>query len=109
MHTYVHTYIQPMPQVRNDRKEIITNKSRFLLCHSSSGHKHALQEVLAQESVQKQLSDTQAAVETKALERFCEMLQTDPDRAYYGYNHVLRASEANAIEALLVCMYNMDI
>jgi protein pelota len=81
---------------------LITNKSRFLLCHSSSGHKHALQEVLAQESVQKQLADTQAAAETQALERFCEMLQTEPDRAYYGFNHVLRANEANAIEALLV-------
>lgn len=31
-----------------DDKPLLQNKSKFILCHSSSGHKHALEEVLTQ-------------------------------------------------------------
>jgi protein pelota len=32
--------------VRSDDKELLENKAKFILCHASSGHKHALDEVL---------------------------------------------------------------
>lgn len=32
--------------IRQDDKLLLENKSKFILCHSSSGHKHALDEVL---------------------------------------------------------------
>lgn len=48
------------------------------------------------------LSDTKAAAEVKALEQFYQVLQTEPARAYYGKNHVIRAAEAQAIETLLI-------
>lgn len=44
----------------------------------------------------------QAAGEVAALNRFYTTLSHDADRAYYGYKHVLRAAEAQAIEVLLV-------
>lgn len=48
------------------------------------------------------LSDTKAAGEVKALEQFYQVLQSEPAKAYYGKNHVLKAAEAQAIETLLV-------
>lgn len=34
-------------QLKDDRA-LLQNKAKFVLCHSSSGHKHALEEVLTQ-------------------------------------------------------------
>lgn len=88
--------------VKNDWKAIIDNKSKFLLAHSSSGHKHSLKEVLADPTVTARLADTKASSEVKALDNFFTMLHTEPDRAYYGVTHVEKANEALAIETLLV-------
>lgn len=94
---YLHT-----EAVRRDARPLIENKSKFILCHASSGHKHALDEVLMDPAIQNRLQDTKAADDVKSLSTFFEMLHSDPDRAYYGYNHVLRASEENAVDTLLI-------
>lgn len=65
---------------------LIENKSKFVLVHASSGHKHAVEEILSQPSVQTRLADTKASEEIRALATFFDMLKKDPDRAYYGYN-----------------------
>lgn len=54
--------------------------------HASSGHKHAVEEILSQPAVQTRLADTKASEEIRALATFFDMLKKDPDRAYYGYN-----------------------
>ncbi|KAI8865580.1 hypothetical protein GQ42DRAFT_91468 [Ramicandelaber brevisporus] len=77
----------------NDPKVILVNKDKFILVHSSSGHKGALNEVMADEAVVKRVADTKAAKEIKAIQRFHEMLGTDEDRAYYGFSHVRKANE----------------
>jgi protein pelota len=46
--------------------------------------------------------DTKAFSEVRALDAFFEMLNTDADRAYYGYDHVKFANEQKAIDTLLV-------
>ncbi|KAJ1658222.1 Translation factor pelota [Dispira simplex] len=66
------------------------------------GHKHALQEVLDDQAVQNKLADTKAARETRALDEFYKLLNDNPDRAYYGYDHVVKASENGAIDQLLI-------
>ena len=43
-----------------------------------------LLEVLCDPSLAPKLADTKAAGEVKALDDFYQMLQNDPDRAYYG-------------------------
>lgn len=48
------------------------------------------------------MSDTKATGEVKALEQFYTILQTEPAKAFYGKNHVLKAAEAMAIETLLI-------
>ncbi|KAL0272595.1 UNVERIFIED_CONTAM: hypothetical protein PYX00_005509 [Menopon gallinae] len=86
----------------NDTKILIENKGKFLLVHSSSGFKHSLKEVLADQSVVARLMDTKAAGEIRALDLFYHTLQNEPSKAYYGLRHVQKAAENQAIETLLL-------
>ncbi len=43
---------------RHDIKVLFEHKSKFLLVHSSTGHKHSLKEVLADSAVAIRLADT---------------------------------------------------
>jgi protein pelota len=52
--------------------------------------------------VASKLADTQFAVEAKCLERFHRVLQDDACRAYYGPDHVLKASKMGAIDTLMI-------
>ncbi|CAM9146336.1 unnamed protein product [Ascophyllum nodosum] len=88
--------------VRREERVLIENKSKFVLVHASSGHKRAVEDILGQPAVQSRLADTKAAEEIRALANFYDMLKKDPERAYYGYNHVSRANEELAIDSLLV-------
>uniref|UniRef100_A0A8C7MFA9 Protein pelota homolog n=1 Tax=Oncorhynchus kisutch TaxID=8019 RepID=A0A8C7MFA9_ONCKI len=76
--------------VRQDSKILLENRPKFMLVHSSSGHKYSLK------------GRDNAAGEVKALEDFYKMLQHEPDRAFYGLAHVEKASEALAIDILLI-------
>ncbi|CAG8518788.1 9597_t:CDS:10 [Paraglomus occultum] len=88
--------------VKNDDKILLENKSKFMLIHCSSGHKHALQEVLQDPVVQNQLADTKYAQEMTTLDKFFKMLNDDPDRAFYGWNHVSKAEERAAVGTLML-------
>uniref|UniRef100_A0A674DTM9 Protein pelota homolog n=2 Tax=Salmo trutta TaxID=8032 RepID=A0A674DTM9_SALTR len=94
--------------VRQDSKILLENRPKFMLVHSSSGHKYSLkgrEHVLITHCnlfMLCLLCDSQAAGEVKALEDFYKMLQHEPDRAFYGLAHVEKASEALAIDILLI-------
>lgn len=88
--------------VRRDDKTITQNKGKIVLCKSSSGHKHALDEVFSDPAILAQITETKVAKEVDILNTFMRTMDTDPDRAYYGYYHVSQAHEALAIESLLV-------
>ncbi|KAG5185429.1 eRF1 domain 1-domain-containing protein [Tribonema minus] len=88
--------------VRREDRPLIENKAKFVLCHATSGHKHAVEELLSQPAVLARLADTKAAAEVRALAEFFAMLKADPDRAFYGYAHVARACADSAVDALLV-------
>jgi protein pelota len=53
-------------------------------------------------TIKNQLSDTKAMEEVQALDRFYKMLNSNPDRAFYGWGHVKAAGEMGAIDTLLV-------
>ncbi|KAF8566268.1 hypothetical protein P879_09590 [Paragonimus westermani] len=88
--------------VKQDKRVFLENKSKFVLVHSSSGHKHALKEVLADANILSKLANTKAATEVTALNDFYQMLKVDQSRAFYGYKHVKTAADAFAIDTLLV-------
>lgn len=88
--------------VKQDIKVLIENKTKFVLAHSSSGFKHSLKEIMVDPLLQNRLVETKAAGEVKALESFYQMLSSEPDRAFYGPNHVEKANHFQAIETLLI-------
>lgn len=88
--------------VQSEDKTLMGVRNRFVLVSVSSGHKDALREALADPGIAARLADTKAAREVKCITDFYKMLDDDPDRAYYGYNHVARANEAQAIDTLMV-------
>ena len=87
---------------RAQEKVLLKNRTKFMLCHASSGHKRALSEVLAQPAVAAQVADTKAGDEVRALERFFELLASDQDRACFGAKHVREADAQRAVETLLL-------
>ncbi|CAB9511269.1 Protein PELOTA [Seminavis robusta] len=88
--------------VRQEDRPLIENKHKFVLCKASSGHKHALEDVLSDPAIMKQLTETKVAKEVEILNTFMRTLNDDPDRAYYGFHHVTQAQQSLAIESLLV-------
>lgn len=88
--------------VKMDNKVLLDNKSKFVLVHASSGFKHSLKEVLQDPAVTARLADTKASLEIKALDDFYQMLQNDPNRAFYGVKQVEKAAEHQAVEVLLI-------
>ncbi|KAH8512309.1 hypothetical protein H0E87_009516 [Populus deltoides] len=88
---------------RLELKLIIKNKSRFVLAQTSSGNKHALEDVLGAPNVMNLIKDTKAAQEIRDLKDFSDMLLNDSARACYGPKHVEVAQEEYmAIQTLLI-------
>lgn len=48
------------------------------------------------------LNNAQLSKEIEVLNKFMRLLDTDPDKAYYGYFHVQKANEELAIDSLLI-------
>jgi len=87
---------------REDERHLLENRNKFILLHSSNGFKHALTEILQDPLVLNRLSDTKAAGEMKLLDQFMQLLNDEPDKAYYGLEVVEKANQAQAIECLLI-------
>lgn len=88
---------------QQEKRVFLENRGKFILVHSTSGHKHALQEVLSDPACSAKLADTKAAGEVGVLDQFFEMMRQNPNRAFYGRKHVEIAVNAMAVETLLVC------
>ena len=88
--------------VRTNERAIIENRSKFVVCRASSGHKRAIAEMLGTPEISSQLLETRVVEDVRAFARFTAMLQDDADRAYYGYNHVVAADANLAVDTLMV-------
>lgn len=84
---------------RMGNKAILSNKSNFLVVHSSSGHLHSLDEVLKSPQVLAKLKDTKYAKETQLMDKFFTLLREDDGRAWYGPAEVEKAVEKGAVGA----------
>ncbi|KAL7271436.1 Translation factor pelota [Rhizina undulata] len=97
----LHTYLFATALQTNDRPLLLA-KPKFITTHCSTGHIHALNEVLKSPAVAAKLADTKFARETKAMEKFFEMMNLDEFRAWYGPKEVQRAVEQGAVGTLLI-------
>lgn len=87
---------------KDEHKFLNSHKNKFLMVHSNTGQREALNEVLQDSVVLQKLSNTKAAQEVKALEVFYNTLNTSPDKAFYGYQDVVISNEQKAVETLLI-------
>jgi len=88
--------------VRDGERGLVEHRSRVVAVHASSSYKPAMREVMADPAVQRQIADTKAAREARALQGFYDMMARDSARAFYGPGHVIAAAEMGAVETLLV-------
>ena len=77
-------------------------QDKFVLVRASNGHKYALEEVFSDPTICKKIEDTKVVKEVAILNQFMRMMDTDPNKAYYGYSHVKSAADQCAIDSLLV-------
>jgi len=86
----------------DENRTLLDFRPSFVIAHSSSGHKHALKEVLSDPAVMARMAETQAATEVALLARFYDTLRVDETMAYYGYRYVASAVEMGAVDVLLI-------
>lgn len=77
-------------------QDLLRRKS-FIVVHSSSGHLHSLNEVLASSEVKVLLKNTQYARETSVMDDFFTLLRKDDGRAWYGPKEVEAAVDKGAV------------
>ena len=78
-------------------KVLLSLVPSILVAHASSGHQHALTEVLSSTPMMAKLADTKYARETALMDKFEEMLRRDDGRAWYGPAEVERAVAKGAV------------
>lgn len=88
--------------VRREDRLYIEHKNKFVLCHSSSGHKFAIEEMFSDPTILSKVNETKLCKEIEILNKFMRLLDTNPDKAYYGYFHVQKANDELAIDSLLI-------
>ena len=92
---------------KEEERHLLDNRAKFILLHSSNGFKHALTEILQDPLVANRLSDTKAAGEIKLLDEFMQLLNDEPDKAYYGLEVVERANQAQAVACKFALAHTM--
>lgn len=75
----------------------LLRRKAFVVVHSSSGHLHSLNEVLASPEVKARLKDTQYARETTVMDDFFTLLRKDDGRAWYGPREVEQAVDKGGV------------
>ncbi|KAF2817321.1 uncharacterized protein BDZ99DRAFT_404892 [Mytilinidion resinicola] len=90
------TYIKTIATATTN-KPLLALLPSILIAHSSSGHQHALTEVLSSPAVLAKLADTKYARETALMDKFFELLRKDDGRAWYGPKEVEQAVEKGAV------------
>lgn len=95
-------FIFKLASQKEEHKYLLSHKSKFLMVHSTSGHRESLNEVLMDSKVLQKMENTKAALEVKTLENFFNMLNNSPDKAFYGFDDVQKANEQKGIETLMV-------
>ena len=88
---------------RQGDTDLLKQRSKIIITHATSGHKNAIDDLLANPDLFSQLMDVKAAQEVRALQAFDNALTQDSNRVAYGLKHVLHAHEhAHAIDQLLI-------
>ena len=92
-------------QVNNNLKmygNIKNNLNKIIYCHSSSGYKQSLEEILSKPEIKKLIKDTKCIEDNQIMEKFNEILGTQMDKAFFGLKSFEIALQKNAIDTLIL-------
>ena len=92
-------------QVNNNLKiygNIKSNLNKIIYCHSSSGYKQSLEEILSKPEIKKLIKDTKCIEDNQIMEKFNEVLGTDMEKAFFGLKSFEIAFQKNAIDTLIL-------
>ena len=81
---------------------IKNNLSKIIYCHSSSGYKQSLEEILSKPEIKKLIKDTKCIEENTIMEKFNEILGTEMDKAFFGLISFEIAYSNNAINTVIL-------
>lgn len=84
-------------------KELQKCKSKFIHTSSSTGYLQALEEVLKNPNIKKQLADTKVQRNVSLFDEFSKHLNNDDGRAFYGEEAINKAVQiGGAIKVLMI-------
>lgn len=111
---YAKTLLDKINQYAEEErnKNIMDNKSLFLVAHCSTGYLQGINEVLKNPLYSSKLSDTKYAKDAVIMDEFMDHLNKDDFKAWYGEAEVEKAAEMGAIRYLLITdtmLHNDDI
>ncbi|CAI8508684.1 mRNA surveillance protein pelota [Pichia kudriavzevii] len=88
---------------KTSNKDLIRCKSKFMTANSSTGYLQALEEVLKDPSVKKQLTDTKVQKNVALFDEFTKNLNLDNYKSFYGESEVMKAiAIPGAVKTLLI-------
>jgi len=88
---------------KNQDKQLLHNRGKFIVAHSSTGYLQGLEEALKTPELQKRLSDTKFQRNIILFDEFSKLLNEDQGRAWYGEEEVEKAAEVpGAIKVLMI-------
>lgn len=83
-------------------RSILLNLSKFVLVKTSSGHKHTLNEAMADPAVTSRMEATKCTDDVRVWQKFHDLMSDDPDRCCYTPQIVFEAHRIGAIDNLLI-------
>lgn len=87
---------------KQEMKQLLDSRPKFLTAHSSTGFKHSIREILSDPLIQPKLEDTKAVQEVKVWNTFQNLLANEPNKAIYGYRDVQTANHYEAIGCMMI-------
>ncbi|AET37524.1 uncharacterized protein Ecym_1285 [Eremothecium cymbalariae DBVPG len=83
-------------------KSLLTNKSKFVVAHCSTGYLQGITEVLRDPAYSNILKNTKNTKEIYTMDKFLKHLNDDDYKAWYGEQEIMKACELAAIDTLLI-------
>lgn len=92
-----------MTYAKNEQnKKILSNESKFLVAHCSTGYLQGIDEVLKDPAYKHKLEDAKNSKEAMIMDQFLDHLNKDDYKAWYGEQEIMKAAEMGAIDILLI-------
>lgn len=83
-------------------QNVLKNKFKIIVAHSSNGFPHSLKDLLQIEKIQKKIGDTKYMKHENILKKFSKALNDNYGKALYGESEVTHAISMNAVESLMI-------